>query len=207
MRLLLPLKPAQGPQLPAGLWMDRLGATFEPPDVQTAMGEVDGVPAQRDELGRPQPVPVGDQHHGGIAVAIAILPASIDQAGNLAIGEVLAGADLGVTFAARRAPAIANCPNNGGWRTSVRCGFVMIFQGSSGATVPNMTSLGTLHKPINPDFMGTTAISGAATRTGQHAGDAELAGIFCRWATDATARMASKGRQCTRTATHRRDFF
>src|SRR5262249_19892758 len=42
----------------------------------------------------------GDQHHGGIAVAVAILPASIDQAGNLAVGEVLAGADLGVTFAA-----------------------------------------------------------------------------------------------------------
>jgi hypothetical protein len=61
-------------------------------------------------------VPVGDQHHGGIAVAVAILPATIDQAGNLAIGEVLAGADLGVTFAARRVRAIANCPNNGGWR-------------------------------------------------------------------------------------------
>ena len=96
--------------------MDRLGAALEPPDMQAAMGEVDGVPAQRHELARPQPVPVGDQHHGGIAVAVAILPGSIDQAGNLAIGEVLAGADLGVTLAARRAPAIANCPNNGGWR-------------------------------------------------------------------------------------------
>ena len=70
--------------------------------MQAAMGEVDGVPAQRHQLGRPQPMPVGDQHHGGIAVAVAILPGSIDQAGNLAIGEVLAGADLGITLAARR---------------------------------------------------------------------------------------------------------
>jgi hypothetical protein len=42
-RVGLPLKPAQGPQLPAGQWMDRLGAALEPPDMQAAMGEVDGV--------------------------------------------------------------------------------------------------------------------------------------------------------------------
>ena len=96
MRLLLPLKPAQGPQLPARQWMDRLGAALEPPDMQAAMGEVDGVPAQRHQLGRPQAVPVGDQHHGGIAVAVAIPPGSIDQAGYLAIGQILARADLGV---------------------------------------------------------------------------------------------------------------
>ena len=47
LRLLLALETAQGPQLSAGQWMDRLGAAFEPPDMQAAMGEVDGVPAQR----------------------------------------------------------------------------------------------------------------------------------------------------------------
>jgi hypothetical protein len=78
--------------------------------MQPAMVEVDGIPAQRDELARPQPVPVGDQHHSSITVAVVILPGGPDQAGDLAIGEVLAGADLGVRFAARRAPAIANCP-------------------------------------------------------------------------------------------------
>src|SRR5262249_2481123 len=46
--------------------------------------------------------------------------------------------------------------------TSVRCGFVMIFQGSSSATVPNMGHHGTLHKARNADFMGTTVISRAA---------------------------------------------
>ena len=97
--------------------------------MQAAMGEVDGVPAQRDELTRSQPVPVGDQHHGGITVAERFFPASIDQAGNLAIGEVLAGPDLGVTFAARRAPAIFHGPIIGGWRASPASYlFVMIFQ-------------------------------------------------------------------------------
>ena len=38
--------------------------------------------------------------------------------------------------------------------------------------------------------LGSTAISGAAA-------EPFLAGIFRRWATDATARRASKGRQCT----------
>src|SRR5262249_41607181 len=116
LRLLLALETAQGPQLSAGQWMDRLGAAFEPPDMQAAMGEVDGVPAQRHQLGRPQPVPVGDQDHGRITVAVTIPSGGGNQAGNLAVGEVLAGANLGVSFAARRVRAIANCPNNGGWR-------------------------------------------------------------------------------------------
>ena len=84
--------------------------------MQAAVGEVDGVPAQRHQLGRPQAVPIRDQHRGGVAVAMAVLPGGSDQAGDLAIGEVLAGADLGVALAARRAPAIGNCPNNGGRR-------------------------------------------------------------------------------------------
>ena len=96
--------------------MDRLGAALEPPDMQAAMGEVDGVPAQRHQLGRPQPVPVGDQHHSGIAVTVAVPRGGCNQAANLTVGEVLASTDVGVTLAARRAPAIANCPNNGGWR-------------------------------------------------------------------------------------------
>ena len=45
------------------------------------MGKIDGVPPQRDQLARPQPVPVGDQDPGGVAVAIAVLPGGSDQAG------------------------------------------------------------------------------------------------------------------------------
>ena len=116
MRLLLPLKPAQGPQLPAGQWMDRLGAAFEPPDMQAAVGKIDGVPPQRHQLGRPQAVPIRDQDHGRITVAVAIPRGGGNQAGNLGVGQILARTDLGVTFAARRHRAIANCPNNGDWR-------------------------------------------------------------------------------------------
>ena len=146
--------------------MDRLGAALEPPDMQAAMGEVDGVPAQRHQLGRPQPVPVGDQHHGGIAVAVAVLPGGSDQAIDLGIGQVLARADLGVRWrrgGLRRSPTV---PITVVGATSARCGFVMVFQGFSSCDCPvNMSPYGTLHKARNADFMGTTAISGAAAET------------------------------------------
>jgi hypothetical protein len=93
-------------------------------------------------------------------VAVASLPASIDQAGNLAIGEVLAGADLGVTFRRGGFGRSPTVPITVFGATSVRCGFVMIFQGSSSATVPNTALHGTLRKAINADFMGSIAISG-----------------------------------------------
>ena len=92
--------------------MNRFGATLDAVDMHAAVGEVDGVPPQRDQLGRPQAVPIGDQHHGGVAVAMAVLPGGSDQAGDLAIGEILAGADLGVAPTARWARTFANCPNN-----------------------------------------------------------------------------------------------
>jgi hypothetical protein len=38
------------------------------------------------------------------------------------------------------------------------------FSGFSHATVPNMATHGTVHKARNVDFMGTTAISGAAAK-------------------------------------------
>jgi hypothetical protein len=111
----------------------------------------------------PDPARVlGDQHHGGIAVAVASLPASIDQAGNLGIGEVLAGADLGVTFAVRRVGRSPTVPITVVGATSVRCGFVMIFQGSSSATVPNTALYGTLHKARNADFINTFDLGAAA---------------------------------------------
>ena len=100
------------------------------------MGEVDRVPAQRHQLGRPQAVPIGDQHHGGVAVAMAVLPGGSDQASDLAVGEVLAGADLGIAFAARRAPAIVNCPNNGGWRHQREMRFCHDFSGLSACYCP-----------------------------------------------------------------------
>ena len=100
------------------------------------MGEVDGVPAQRDQLGRPQAVPVGDQHHGGVAVAMAVLAGGRDQPSDLAVGQVLARADLGVAAALRWAGRSSTVPITVVGATSARCGFVMIFQAFLAATVP-----------------------------------------------------------------------
>ena len=110
LRLLLALQPAQGPQLAAGQGVNARRAVLGPVHVQAAMAEVDGVPPQRHQLGRPKTMPIRDQHHSGIAVAVAILPGGDDQTIDLGVGQVLAGADLGVTFAVRWAPAIGNCP-------------------------------------------------------------------------------------------------
>ena len=56
----------------------------------------------RNEIRMRASMPVGDQHHGPVAVAMAVLPGDSDQAGNLAIGEVLAFAELGIRLAAWR---------------------------------------------------------------------------------------------------------
>jgi hypothetical protein len=53
--------------------MNRFGAPLDAVDMQAAVREVDRVPPQRDELGRPQTVPIRDQHHGGVAMAVATI--------------------------------------------------------------------------------------------------------------------------------------
>src|SRR5262249_23258046 len=154
--------------------MDRLRAPLEPAHMQTAVGKVDGVPPQRDELARPQPVPVGDQHHGGIAVAVAVLPGRGDQAIDFGVGQILARADSSVALTAGW--PMGDCPIKVVGATSARCGFVMSFEAFPCATVPNKGSYGTLHKARNADF-GLNFGSGSRTVLGGH---------FRRWATDGT---------------------
>ncbi len=161
--------------------MNRFGATLDAVDMQAAMGEVDGVPAQRDELGRPQAVPIRDQHHGGVAVAMAVLPGGSDQAGDLAIGQVLAGADLGIALAPRRALAIGNCPNNGGRRHQRQMRiFPWFFRPFLVLLSQLMSRLRDTAQGEKRRFYGHNCNFGRGGRTGQHARDAELAGIFCR---------------------------
>ena len=50
-------EPAQGPQLAAGQWMDQFRAALDAIDVNAAVGEVDGIPAQR-RGGRTVPITV-----------------------------------------------------------------------------------------------------------------------------------------------------
>ena len=106
-------------------------------------------------------MPIGDQHRGGVAVAMAVLPGGSDQPTDLGVGEVLARADLGIALAARRARRRSTVPITVAGATSARCGFVMTFQAFPRATVPILNSHGTLRKARNADLMGTTAILGA----------------------------------------------
>src|SRR5262249_39145664 len=77
-------------------------------DMQPTVTEVEGVPAQRHELARPQPVPIGDQDHGGVAVAVTVVAGGFDQAVDLGVGEIFAGAEVRIA-PARRGVAVY-CP-------------------------------------------------------------------------------------------------
>jgi hypothetical protein len=58
--------------------------------------EVDLVPAEVANLGRPEPVPEGDQDHGRVPMTVAVGLGGVDQGVDLAGRQVLAGAQLGV---------------------------------------------------------------------------------------------------------------
>ena len=69
--------------------MDRCGAVLTPTAVQLALFEVDRVPAQAHEFGRPEPVPEGDQDHGLVAVTAAVAGAGrLTQPLHLGLGQV-----------------------------------------------------------------------------------------------------------------------
>ena len=177
-RVLLALEPAQRPQLAAGQRVDRLRAALEPADMQAAMGKIDGVPPQRDQLARPQAVPVGDQHHGGVAVAMAVLAGCRDQPSDLAVGQVLARADLGVA-PPLGGPASSTVPITVVGATSARCDFSMVFQAFH-CDCPLNRRLWDTAQGEKRRLYGHNCDLGRCGRTGQHARDAELAGIFCR---------------------------
>src|SRR5262249_24068889 len=66
-------------------------ALLNPADVQHGVFEVDLLPAQVHQLGGPQTMPEGQQDHGGVAMAPAVVPGSLNQPLDLALGQVLAG--------------------------------------------------------------------------------------------------------------------
>ena len=79
-------------------------AVLDPPDVEDGGPELDLVPSQVAQLGRSQAMPEGDQDHGGVPVPVAVGLGRLDQGLDLAGGEVLPGAKLGV-----RTPCRRNC--------------------------------------------------------------------------------------------------
>ena len=93
-------------------------ALLDPADVQGGRPEVHLIPTQVDQLGRSQAVPVGHEDHGRVAVAPAVALGNLDEPLDLGLGEVLAGAQLGVGGALG-----GNCSFYGGWRDQPEVGF------------------------------------------------------------------------------------
>ena len=104
-RHLLALQPAKGADLGASKEMHAGPAVLPAGDVVAAVGQIEHVPPKRAELACPEPVAVGQEDHGRVAVGVArtdALPRGDHQAIDLLGGEVLAGAPLGIGKAPRR---------------------------------------------------------------------------------------------------------
>src|SRR4051812_10683327 len=93
------------------------GAGVDPPAVREPVLEVDLIPAERTQLGDAQPMAVSDQDHGGIAVAVPVLPCGGDQTLDFLGVRLLAGAAQGT----RNGPG-RNCPILRGWRSGMSRG-------------------------------------------------------------------------------------
>src|SRR5258706_12861474 len=96
--------------------MCHVGPVIDPPRMEQGDAEVDLVPAQVANLRRPEPVPKGDQYHGGVPVAISVDLGGLDQGVDFASCQVLAGAKLGV-----RSPCRSNCSENLSWGDQMEC--------------------------------------------------------------------------------------
>src|SRR5262245_28074277 len=64
-------------------------SVLDPVNVQPALGQLDLLPLQVADLRGPQAVPIGDQHHGRVAMPVAaMLSGAVHQPLDLALGEV-----------------------------------------------------------------------------------------------------------------------
>src|SRR3954454_12775155 len=113
--------------------MRRGAALLEAAHMHEALAQVDHVPAQPDQLGDAQAVPVGDEDHRAVAVGVAAepLPAGLTQALYLLAGQELARPQLGVGAPWRR-----KCPIYSGWGTLTDGGFGLAFHRASLAHCP-----------------------------------------------------------------------
>ena len=55
-----------------------------------AVAEIDRIPAQGHDLGGAQTMPISDQDHGAVAMAVAIIASDRDQPLDLGLGKVFA---------------------------------------------------------------------------------------------------------------------
>jgi len=91
--------------------MDTGDALFQPAHVEESLVDLHLVPAQCAELAHTQTMPVGEQDHGRIAMAIATPPlGGQHQVLDLPLGQVLPGSECFVGLSLRW-----NCPIFSGW--------------------------------------------------------------------------------------------
>ena len=65
-------------------------------DMDLTMGEVDGIPTQRHQFDGAKAMPVGEQHHGGVPMPIAVVSGCLHEFLNLGISEVFARPRFGI---------------------------------------------------------------------------------------------------------------
>ena len=157
----LALQSPQGPQLDAGQGMRRRRALLHAADMQARAGEVDLVPSQVHQLGRPQAVAEGDEDGGGVAVAMAVAASRLHQPLDLRLGQVFAGPQFGI-----RAPERRDCPIYGSWRDDLEAWFCHEKCPFAVTSVGTLRLLRTVSKPnAEVRYRGTGA--GRKGRTGR----------------------------------------
>ena len=78
---------------------------LDPANMQSRMIKVHLIPTEIRKLTHSESVAIGDQDHGGAPMAPAALAGRLDQLLALDLGQVFAGADLGI-----RTPSGGDCP-------------------------------------------------------------------------------------------------
>src|SRR4051795_11526256 len=127
------MQATQGTQLRATQDVCRRPTLLQAADVHVPLAQVDHVPAQADQLGDAQAVPVRDEDHRAVAVRVAAeaFATGLAQSLHLFTGQELARSQLGVGAPWRR-----ECPIYGGWGTLAGGGFGLAFHRPSLAQCP-----------------------------------------------------------------------
>jgi len=109
--VVVPLDRPQHPKLGTAERMHAVIAALEPRHMQSSSIQIDLLPLQRHQLADPEPVPVAQEDHRRIPLAVApALPCRLAQLLDLGLGQVLPRSDLAVAL-----PAQTDCSLCGGW--------------------------------------------------------------------------------------------
>ena len=117
-RILFAFEAPKRPQFDAAQGVNGWRAVLGSAHMDLPMAEVDGVPAQRHKFDRAEAMAVGQKHHGGVAMAVAVVASGLHELPDLGVGEVFPGTCFGVRPAPRRLTARLDCPINGGQRNA-----------------------------------------------------------------------------------------